>query len=46
MLTHHFRNRRRQRRLAVINVSYRPYIDVWFASIEFLFCTFSIYSLK
>jgi hypothetical protein len=37
LLCHHLRQRRRQRRLAVINVTYRAYVYVWFCSFKLLF---------
>jgi hypothetical protein len=35
LFRHDFRQRGRQRGLAVVNVTYRAYIDVWFRSFEF-----------
>jgi len=34
---HHLRQRRRQRRLAMINVAYRAYVDMRLGSFKFLF---------
>jgi hypothetical protein len=40
MLTHHFRDRRRQSRFPVIDVPDRADIDVRFASVKLLFTHF------
>jgi hypothetical protein len=41
MLRQHLRNRRRQRRLAMVNVTNRPYVAVRLIPIKFLFRHFS-----
>ena len=45
LFRHHFRQRRRQRRLPMIHVTYRPHVYMWLRSLKFLFGHYS-FTLK